>query len=178
MHNITCNQALDVASRGTMTPGLKVERGPQFGGGGYGGPFHIGRYHCFLITRGSDFIVARCHRASLSFNFSSHRSLKDYPDEGFEGRVMPIPEQPLPKHFFQKHCGRSWLASDIQTTGMSCVEATSYATDVAERIINGRGKPSCPHGWTYLDYGMYPRWFSCQATNDWSRIAIVRWHIY
>ena len=46
----TCQTALHPAAKAWTTPGLQIKWGPQFGGGGYGGPFHVGRWDCYLLT--------------------------------------------------------------------------------------------------------------------------------
>jgi|SRR5450755_3074057 len=57
---MTCNRALRVGAAAYLHPGLQPIFGPQFGGGGYGGPFHVGLLSCWLNTRGSDFAAAAC----------------------------------------------------------------------------------------------------------------------
>jgi hypothetical protein len=46
---IDCSGALDVAARTRWLGGVKVIYGPQFGGGGWGGPFHVGRWLCHVL---------------------------------------------------------------------------------------------------------------------------------
>jgi hypothetical protein len=73
---MNCSAALHIAARAYAVPGLKVIRGPQFGPGGYGGPFHVGRWHCFLLNRGSDFKNAKCTRGGKHVRFYDHRDYK------------------------------------------------------------------------------------------------------
>ncbi len=68
--NLSCRTALDIAAKGYSLPHLRMERGPQFGAGGFGGPFSVGSFHCFLYSRGSDFINAACA--------SGHRYVRSY----------------------------------------------------------------------------------------------------
>jgi hypothetical protein len=57
---MTCDRALRVGAAAYLHPGLRPIFGPQFGAGGYGGPFHVGHLHCWLDSRGSDFTYAAC----------------------------------------------------------------------------------------------------------------------
>jgi hypothetical protein len=57
---MTCSRALRIGAAAYLEPGLRPIYGPQFGGGGFGGPFHVGHLYCWLNTRGSDFTVAAC----------------------------------------------------------------------------------------------------------------------
>ena len=57
---MTCNRALRVGAAAYLHPGLRAIFGPQFGGGGFGGPFHVGHLSCWLDGRGSDFTYAAC----------------------------------------------------------------------------------------------------------------------
>jgi hypothetical protein len=61
---MTCNRALRVGAAAYLHPGLRPIFGPQFGGGGFGGPFQVGRLYCWLNARGSDFTVAACWHGS------------------------------------------------------------------------------------------------------------------
>lgn len=70
---MSCSAALHIAARAYSTPGLKIIFGPQFGGGGYGGPFHVGRFQCYLLHRGSDFRDARCSLGTKRVRFYDHR---------------------------------------------------------------------------------------------------------
>jgi hypothetical protein len=81
--NMTCTAALRIAARAYALSGLKVEQGPQFGAGGYGGPFHTGTFHCFLLNRGSDFINARCSRGQQRLRFYDHRQYWSIPTPGW-----------------------------------------------------------------------------------------------
>ena len=55
-----CNRALRIGAAAYLHPGLQPIYGPQFGGGGFGGPFHVGRLYCWLNARGSDVTDAAC----------------------------------------------------------------------------------------------------------------------
>jgi hypothetical protein len=57
---MTCNRALRIGAAAYLHPGLRPIYGPQFGGGGFGGPFYVGHLYCWLNARGSDFTVAAC----------------------------------------------------------------------------------------------------------------------
>lgn len=78
-----CAQALHIAARARWLNGVQVIYAPQFGGGGWGGPFHVGRWHCYVLGRGSDFLYARCVLGSQSALFYDHRSDWRFPDPGF-----------------------------------------------------------------------------------------------
>jgi hypothetical protein len=82
-HNMSCSAALRVAAKARALTGLKMERGPQFGGGGWGGPFRTGRFHCFVLSRGSDFIDAKCNRGSRRVRFYDHRQNWSIPTPGW-----------------------------------------------------------------------------------------------
>jgi hypothetical protein len=85
-----CSAALHIAARAYATPGLKIIRGPQFGAGGYGGPFHVGRWHCYLLNRGSDFKNAKCSQGGKHVRFYDHRDYKRYrtSDPDWSGPVL------------------------------------------------------------------------------------------
>ncbi|HUO69273.1 MAG TPA: hypothetical protein VMU39_00730 [Solirubrobacteraceae bacterium] len=57
---MTCARAVRIGGAAYSLPGLRPIFGPQFGGGGYGGPFHVGHLYCWLDSRGSDFRNAAC----------------------------------------------------------------------------------------------------------------------
>ena len=80
----TCQTALHVAAKAWTTPGLQIKWGPQFGGGGYGGPFHVGRWHCYLLSRGSDFKNAKCSRGQQAIRFYDHRQYWQIPEPGWK----------------------------------------------------------------------------------------------
>ncbi len=80
---MSCNQALRIAAKARWLKGLKVIYGPQFGGGGWGGPFHVDRWHCYVLSRGSDFILGRCTSGAKRLRFYDHRSYWSAPDPGF-----------------------------------------------------------------------------------------------
>jgi hypothetical protein len=81
--NITCSDALRIGARAYALSGLEIERGPQFGAGGYGGPFRSGVFRCFLINRGSDFINARCSHGQQRVRFYDHRQYWSIPTPGW-----------------------------------------------------------------------------------------------
>lgn len=83
--HITCAAALQIAAKAYALNDLKVERGPQFGAGGWGGPFRTGAYHCFVLNRGSDFINARCSLGSRYIRFLDHRQYWSIPAPGWQG---------------------------------------------------------------------------------------------
>lgn len=80
-HGMTCSAALHMAACAYMLPGLEPIWGPQFGAGGFGGPFQVGRFHCYLLMRGSDFRVAKCSRASKSLRFIDSRDFTAFRSE-------------------------------------------------------------------------------------------------
>lgn len=72
--NMTCGQAVQLGRRSYSLPGLHVIRDPfAFGGGGFGGPFHVGQFGCFLTARGSDFQQSYCTWRSQAVYFYNHR---------------------------------------------------------------------------------------------------------
>ncbi|MBV8806281.1 MAG: hypothetical protein JO042_14585 [Sinobacteraceae bacterium] len=71
--NISCTAGLRIGAQAYSLPGLKIVFGPQFGGGGYGGPFRVGGFHCYLHSRGSDFRLASCQRGDRIVRFYDHR---------------------------------------------------------------------------------------------------------
>jgi hypothetical protein len=72
--NMPCSQAVQLARRAYSLPGLPVIRDPYvFGGGGYGGPFQVGHFGCFLTARGSDFQQSYCSWRRQAVYFYSHR---------------------------------------------------------------------------------------------------------
>lgn len=71
---MNCAQAVQLAHRSYSVSGLHVIRDPfAFGGGGFGGPFQVGRFGCFLTARGSDFREAYCSWGSRAVYFYDHR---------------------------------------------------------------------------------------------------------
>lgn len=80
---LRCSDALHIAAKARWLNGLKVIYGPQFEGGGWGGPFRVGRWHCYVLGRGSDFIDGRCSRGGRRVHFYDHRSNWAFPDPGF-----------------------------------------------------------------------------------------------
>jgi hypothetical protein len=81
---MSCYWALHIAAKARWLAGLKVIYGPQFGGGGWGGPFHVSHWHCYVLGRGSDFIDARCRWRGRAVHFYDHRSNWNFPDPGFD----------------------------------------------------------------------------------------------
>lgn len=81
--HISCSGALDVAAKAYALAGLKIEWGPQFGAGGWGGPFRTGPYRCFVLNRGSDFINAKCRRGNRRIRFYDHRQYWSIPTPGW-----------------------------------------------------------------------------------------------
>lgn len=79
-----CYWALRIAAKARWLAGIKVIYGPQFGGGGWGGPFHVGQWQCYVLGRGSDFIDGRCRWRGRAVHFYDHRSNWDFPDPGFD----------------------------------------------------------------------------------------------
>ena len=73
--SISCSYALRVGRDAYALRGLRIEFGSQFGAGGYGGPFHVGHFRCFLLNRGSDFRNAYCRRGRLYVRFYDHRGI-------------------------------------------------------------------------------------------------------
>ncbi len=71
--NMTCSQAVALGRRGYALPGLRVIRDAVFGGGGFGGPFKVGHFGCFLTARGSDFRLAYCAGGRQAIFFYGHR---------------------------------------------------------------------------------------------------------
>lgn len=70
---MSCRTALKVAAAAYALPGLRPIYGPQFGGGGFGGPFHVGKLKCWLYSRGSDFRLADCRGDHKYVKFYDHR---------------------------------------------------------------------------------------------------------
>ena len=70
---MSCSAAPHVAARAYSLRGLRPIFGPQFGAGGFGGPFRVGEFHCYLLARGSDFRDARCRQGAKSLRFFDHR---------------------------------------------------------------------------------------------------------
>jgi hypothetical protein len=81
--NMSCSQALHVAARARWLTGVRVIYDPQFGAGGWGGPFHVGALHCYVLHRGSDFVDGKCSRGRRYVRFYDHRSYWQFPDPGF-----------------------------------------------------------------------------------------------
>jgi hypothetical protein len=72
--NMTCGQAVQLGQRAYSLPRLHVIRDPSaFGGGGFGGPFQVGHFACFLTARGSDFRQAYCAWRGRAIYFYDHR---------------------------------------------------------------------------------------------------------
>jgi len=72
--NMNCAQAVQLSRRAYSVPGLHVIRDPYaFGGGGFGGPFQVGHFGCFLTARGSDFRQAYCSWGARAVYFYDHR---------------------------------------------------------------------------------------------------------
>lgn len=80
---VSCSQALHIAAKARWLKGIRVIYGPQFGAGGWGGPFHVVRWHCYVLDRGSDFIDGRCSLGGQTVRFYDHRSDWRFPDPGF-----------------------------------------------------------------------------------------------
>ncbi len=81
--HISCGAALHIGAKARALSGLKIIYGPQFGGGGWGGPFHVGSFHCYVLARGSDFINASCRRGRQSLRFYDHRQYFSIPEPGW-----------------------------------------------------------------------------------------------
>ena len=81
---MSCYWALHIAAKARWLTGLKVIYGPRFGGGGWGGPFHVSHWHCYVLSRGSDFIDGRCKWRGRAVHFYDHRSNWNFPDPGFD----------------------------------------------------------------------------------------------
>jgi hypothetical protein len=74
--NMTCSQAVQLGQRAYSLPHLHVITDPSaFGGGGFGGPFQIGHFACFLTARGSDFRQAYCAWDGRAVYFYDHREV-------------------------------------------------------------------------------------------------------
>ena len=86
--HLSCSRALQISARAYNTPHLRIIVGPQFGPGGFGGPFRLGSYRCYLHSRGSDFRNAECWRGSEDVWFSDHRDYWPYLDPGFHSPVL------------------------------------------------------------------------------------------
>jgi len=80
---MSCSQALHIAARARWLRGLQIEYGSQFGAGGWGGPFHVGAWHCFVLNRGSDFIHGKCSLGGRSVRFYDHRQYWSIPERGW-----------------------------------------------------------------------------------------------
>lgn len=75
---MTCGLALHIAGEAYALPGLRPIYDPsRFGPGGYGGPFHVGHFQCWLSARLSDMRFASCHRGKGYLRFVDHRN-SDY----------------------------------------------------------------------------------------------------
>jgi hypothetical protein len=81
--HLSCSQALHIAAKARSLRGLKVTFGSQYGAGGWGGPFHVGRYHCLVLDRGSDFIDGECWRGDRFVRFYDHRQYWSIPERGW-----------------------------------------------------------------------------------------------
>ena len=58
---MSCARAVQIAAAAYDLTGLRPIFDPKrFGGGGFGGPFHVGHLYCWLNARGSDFRDAAC----------------------------------------------------------------------------------------------------------------------
>jgi hypothetical protein len=75
---MSCARALQIGAATYALPGLRPIYGPQFGGGGFGGPFRVGRLRCWLYSRGSDFRVADCRGPHQYVKFYDHRDYVVY----------------------------------------------------------------------------------------------------
>jgi hypothetical protein len=74
--NMTCSQAVQLGQRAYSLPHLHAIPDPSaFGGGGYGGPFQVGHFACFLNARGSDFRQAYCAWSGRPVYFYEHREV-------------------------------------------------------------------------------------------------------
>jgi hypothetical protein len=74
--NMTCSQAVQLGQRAYSLPHLHVISDPSvFGGGGFGGPFQVGHFACFLNARGSDFRQAYCAWGGRAVYFYDHREV-------------------------------------------------------------------------------------------------------
>ena len=72
--NMTCGQAVKLAKRAYSLPHLHVIRDRYaFGGGGFGGPFRVDHFNCFLTARGSDFQQSYCSWRRQAIYFYDHR---------------------------------------------------------------------------------------------------------
>jgi hypothetical protein len=69
-----CSAALDIGGRAFAIPVLKPIYGKRFGAGGYGGRFSVGRFRCYLHSRGSDFRDATCSLGKQTLRFLDQRS--------------------------------------------------------------------------------------------------------
>lgn len=71
---MNCAQSVKLARTAHSLPGLHVIRDPfAFGGGGFGGPFQVGHFGCFLTARGSDFQQAYCSWGNRAIYYYDHR---------------------------------------------------------------------------------------------------------
>jgi hypothetical protein len=71
---MNCAQAVKLARQAYSLPRLQVIRDPfVFGGGGFGGPFWVGHFGCFLTARGSDFQQAYCASGNRAIFYFDHR---------------------------------------------------------------------------------------------------------
>lgn len=102
---MTCPQALYIAAKARWLKGIKVIYGKQFGAGGWGGPFHVGLWHCYVLNRGSDFINGKCWRGSRYVRFYDHRSDWRFPDPGFIRPTLDPNVQPVTKTQYEQKLG-------------------------------------------------------------------------
>jgi hypothetical protein len=102
---ITCPQALYIAAKARSLNGLKVIYGKQFGAGGWGGPFRVGPWRCYVLGRGSDFILGRCSRGARYVRFYDHRSDWRFPDPGFFRPTLNPNVQPVTKAQYERKLG-------------------------------------------------------------------------
>jgi hypothetical protein len=84
---LSCSAALHIAAKAEALPGIKIERGPWFIGG-WGGPFHVGSFHCYLINRLSDTKIGICWRNAQFVSYTTHHQSGSYYDRGFHPTAL------------------------------------------------------------------------------------------
>jgi hypothetical protein len=120
---MTCPQAVYIAARARWLKGIKVIYGRQFGGGGWGGPFHVGLWHCYVLNRGSDFLNGRCWRGARYVRFSDHQSDWRFPDRGFFPPTLNPNVQPV-SNFRSGYIG---LRDPLNQTGQAIANEIQQA---------------------------------------------------
>jgi hypothetical protein len=74
---MTCARAVRIGYAAYALPGLHAIYGPQFGAGGFGGPFHVGHLACWLYARLSDTRIAKCWSSHEYVKFWDHRDFRE-----------------------------------------------------------------------------------------------------